>query len=55
MAAPIFNIVLGIACIAGGASGKVALIGTGSSTALLVSGVVAIGLGCFQLWRRKAR
>ncbi len=54
MAAPIFNIVLGIACIVGGASGKLTLIGTSSGPALVVAGVVAVGLGAFQIWRRKS-
>lgn len=55
MAAPIFNIVLGVACIIGGATGKLALLGTDSGPALAVAGAVAVGLGVFQLWRRSGR
>ncbi len=54
-AGALFNMVLGAACIAGGASGRMALFGTGSSGALVLAGVVAVGLGVFQLWRRQAR
>jgi hypothetical protein len=52
---PIFNIVLGAACIVGGATGRLALFGTHSSGALVVAGVVAVGMGVYQLWRRSAR
>lgn len=53
--AAIFNIVLGIACIVGGASGRIALFGTNSGTALMVAGMVAVALGIYQLWRRNSR
>jgi hypothetical protein len=45
---PIFNIV-------GGATGRLALFVTHSSGALVVAGVVAVGMGVYQLWRRSAR
>ena len=54
-AMPIFNIVVGVACIIGGATGKLSLLGTQSSGALVVAGAVAVGLGVYQLWRRSAR
>lgn len=55
MGAPIFNIVFGIVCIVGGATGKLALIGTNSGPALAVAGACVTGLGVFQLWRRRGR
>lgn len=55
MGAPVFNIVLGLLCIAGGATGRLALFGTHSSTALAVAGGAAVVLGVYQLWRRQSR
>ena len=51
MLVPILNIVLGAAMIIGGASGRLALLGTGSGTALMVVGGVCAALGVFQLIR----
>ena len=51
MFVPILNIALGIGMILGGATGQLALFGTGSSTALLVVGSVCAALGVFQLFR----
>ena len=51
MLVPILNIVLGVAMVIGGASGRLALLGTGSGTALMVVGAVCAGLGVFQLIR----
>ncbi len=48
-----WNIVIGIAMIIGGATGKLALIGTQSSGALVAFGIVLVGWGIFQLVRRK--
>jgi hypothetical protein len=53
MATPLFNIALGVACIVGGATGKLALIGTNSGPALCVAGAVAVAIGISQLWRRR--
>lgn len=55
MTSPIINIVMGVIFIAGGASGRMSLIGTNSSGALVVAGVVVAGWGAFQLWKQKAR
>ena len=44
-----FNIVLGIIFIIGGLSGKLALIGTQSGTALAVVGVILMIWGIIQL------
>ncbi len=51
MLVPILNIVLGVAMIIGGASGRLALFGTGSGTALMVVGAVCAALGLFQVVR----
>ena len=51
MLVPILNIVLGVAMIIGGASGRLALLGTGSGTALVVVGAVCAALGLFQVVR----
>ena len=48
---PILNIALGIGMILGGASGRLALLGTGSATALIVVGAICAGLGVWQLIR----
>jgi hypothetical protein len=48
---PILNIALGVAMVAGGVSGKLALFGTGSSTALIVVGAICAALGVYQLIR----
>jgi hypothetical protein len=51
MFVPILNILIGAAMVLGGASGHLALLGTGSSTAIMVVGGVVIALGVFQLVR----
>jgi hypothetical protein len=51
MFVPILNIALGIGMVLGGVSGKLALIGTGSSTAIIAVGAVCAGLGVYQLIR----
>jgi hypothetical protein len=48
---PVLNIALGIGMVLGGVSGKLALFGTGSSTALIAVGAICAGLGVFQLIR----
>jgi len=48
---PILNILLGVAMIVGGASGRLALFGTGSGTALMVVGGVCAAIGVYQLIR----
>lgn len=55
MGSAIFNIIFGIVCIVGGATGKLALIGTNSGPALAVVGAGVTGLGIYQLWRRQSR
>ncbi len=48
-----WNIVIGAVFIIGGLSGKLALIGTGSSTALAVVGAGLVVWGIVQVSRRK--
>jgi len=52
---PILNIALGIGMVLGGATGKLALFGTGSSTALIVVGAICAALGVYQLVRAARR
>lgn len=51
MGTAIFNIVMGVLAILGGLSGDVVLLGTHSSTALIVIGGVIATLGVYQLIR----
>ena len=55
MRAGVWNLGFGLVAIAAGASGKFALIGTSSSTLLVVAGVALAALGVFQLWKNKGR
>lgn len=55
MFVPILNIALGIGMALGGISGKLSLVGTGSSSALIAVGAVVAGLGVFQLVRAVRR
>ncbi|MBU6161669.1 MAG: hypothetical protein KGO50_11145 [Myxococcales bacterium] len=45
------NILVGIVFIIGGATGKLALIGTNSSVAILIVGVALVGWGGWQAAR----
>ena len=47
------NIIVGIAFIIGGATGKLALIGTNSSVAILILGVALVAWGGWQAVRGK--
>ena len=52
----IFNIVIGLAMLAAGLSGKFALLGTNSSGALAVIGAVVAAFGIYRSvkdWKRK--
>lgn len=51
MFVPILNIALGIGMVLGGVTGKLALLGTGSSTALIAVGAICAALGVWQLIR----
>ena len=48
------NILYGIILIMGGASGRMVLIGTDSSGALVLAGVGLIGYGIFQVAKRQS-
>jgi hypothetical protein len=48
-----WNIIIGLVMIIGGATKKLALIGTQSSGALVVLGVVLLGWGIFQIVRSR--
>ena len=49
----IINIVIGIVCIVGGLSGRLALIGTDSGAPLTVAGALLIVVGAYRLYRAK--
>jgi hypothetical protein len=49
MRAGVWNLVIGLLAVGAGASGKFALIGTGSSKALIVIGACIAALGVYQL------
>jgi uncharacterized membrane protein YebE (DUF533 family) len=51
---PLFNIALGAVMAGLGGTGKATLIGTNSTTALLVAGGALAAWGVFQLWRQSA-
>jgi hypothetical protein len=46
------RIIIGVIAVLGGLSGKLALRGTGSSTALVIVGAVFIVLGAIQMKKR---
>jgi uncharacterized membrane protein YfcA len=47
------SLIVGIFMVIGGASGKLVLIGTNSSTALVIVGVVVAAFGLFQMLANK--
>ena len=52
MSAGVWNLIFGIVAIGAGLSGKFTLLGTHSSTALVVVGAGIAALGVYQLVRR---
>jgi hypothetical protein len=48
-----FNIIIGIIFIIGGLSGKLALIGTSSSPAIVAAGAGLVGWGIYQIVQRR--
>ena len=48
------SIIIGIIFIAGGLSGKLALIGTNSGVALAVLGVLLVGRGVYRIRKQRA-
>jgi UDP-N-acetylmuramyl pentapeptide phosphotransferase/UDP-N-acetylglucosamine-1-phosphate transferase len=55
MVIPILNILVGAALVLGGATGKVALLGTQNTTAIMAVGGVVIAIGIYQLVRTMRR
>ena len=55
MGTGIFNIVIGGVMIVGGAMGELALLGTNSSPAIVVVGVIVAGMGVVQIIKLKRR
>lgn len=53
MGAAIFNVVVGLIFLVGGLSGKMALIGTGSTIAMAAVGGLILGIGIFQIVRHR--
>lgn len=53
MGAGVWNIVMGLAAIAAGASGRFSLIGTNSTVALIVLGAVFVVWGIVQIVRTR--
>jgi hypothetical protein len=51
MKAGYWNIGLGLAAVGAGASGRFALLGTGSPMWLMIAGGALAAFGIYQLWR----
>jgi len=51
----LWNLGFGLVAIVAGASGRFALLGTSSSTLLMVAGGAVAALGVYQLWRLRGR
>lgn len=55
MKAGFWNIAFGLAAVVAGASGKFALLGTGSPKWLMIAGGALAAFGAYQLWRDRDR
>ena len=55
MKAGYWNLGLGLAAVAAGASGRFALLGTGSPMWLMIAGGALAAFGGYQLWRDRDR
>jgi hypothetical protein len=55
MKSGVWNLGFGLVAIAAGATGKFALLGTSSSTALVVAGALLAAFGVFQLARTRGK
>ncbi len=53
MRSGVWNLGFGLVGIVAGASGKFTLLGTNSSTLLMVAGGLVAALGAYQLWRSR--
>ena len=47
----VLNLLVGAACLAGGLSGAIRLLGTGSGTPLVILGAVLVVVGGLRVWR----
>jgi hypothetical protein len=50
-----WNLGFGLVAVAAGASGQFTLLGTNSTTLLMVAGGLVAALGVYQLWRNRGR
>jgi hypothetical protein len=50
-----WNLGFGLVAVAAGASRQFTLLGTDSSTLLMVAGGLVAALGAYQLWRNRGR
>jgi hypothetical protein len=55
MKSGVWNLGFGLVAIAAGASGQFTLLGTNSSSLLMIAGGAIAALGVFQLWRLRGR
>jgi hypothetical protein len=53
MKSGVWNLGFGLVAVAAGASGQFTLLGTNSSTWLIVAGALVAALGVFQLWKNR--
>jgi hypothetical protein len=53
MRSGVWNLGFGLVAVAAGASGQFKMMGTDSSTLLMLAGAVVAALGVFQLWKNK--
>ncbi len=53
MKSGVWNLGFGLVAVAAGASGQFTLLGTSSSTLLMVAGGLVAALGVFQLWKNR--
>jgi hypothetical protein len=55
MRSGVWNLGFGLVAVAAGASGQFSLLGTSSSTLLMVAGGVVAAFGVFQLWKNRGQ
>jgi hypothetical protein len=55
MKSGVFNLGFGLVAVAAGATGQFKLLGTDSSTLLIVAGALVATLGVFQLWKNRGK
>jgi hypothetical protein len=55
MKSGVWNLGFGLVAVAAGATGQFKLLGTDSSTLLIVAGALVATLGVFQLWKNRGK